>query len=254
MARSTRSPAPLRAVFVDIGDTVMRPSPSWEHIYAMAFAEYGVQVDVEDLRRALRAAYHHGGWGMDGGFEPTEETSFRRTIEIDQMAIKELGIGPMPDTFFRRLSELFMLTSNWHIFPDTHEALVALRERHLVVAAVSNWVWNLPELLHSLELVSHFDFIAASARVGYEKPDPRFFTYALERARARPEEAIHVGDHIDADVRGALASGLDAVLIDRNHRYTTADLPPGVPLITSLAELLPIVDARLAAASARAAG
>jgi REG-2-like HAD superfamily hydrolase len=252
MPRSTRPTAPLRAVFVDIGDTVMRPSPSWEHIYAMAFAEYGVQVDVEDLRRALRAAYHHGGWGMDGGFEPTEETSFRRTVEIDQMAISELGIKPMPDAFFRRLSELFMLTTNWHIFPDTHEALVALRERHLEVGAVSNWVWNLPELLHSLELVSHFDFIAASARVGFEKPDPRFFAYALERARARPEEVIHVGDHIDADVKGALAAGLDAVLIDRNQRYTTADLPPGVPLIRSLAELLPIVDARLAVAIARA--
>jgi putative hydrolase of the HAD superfamily len=254
MARSTRSPVPLRAVFVDIGDTVMRPSPSWEDIYAMAFAEYGVQVDVEDLRRALRAAYHHGGWGMDGGFEPSEETSFRRTVEIDQIAISELGIGPMPDAFFRRLSELFLLTSNWHVFPDANSALVGLRERHLVVGAVSNWVWNLPELLHSLELVSHFDFIAASARVGFEKPDPRFFAYALGRAKARPEETIHVGDHIDADVKGALAAGLDAVLIDRNHRYTTADLPPGIPLITSLAELLPIVDARLAAAPARAAG
>jgi len=254
MARSTRSPVPLRAVFVDIGDTVMRPSPSWEHIYAMAFAEYGVQVDVEDLRRALRAAYHHGGWGMDGGFEPSEETSFRRTVEIDQMAISELGMGPMPDAFFRRLSELFLLTSNWHVFPDVNQALVGLRDRHLVVGAVSNWVWNLPELLHSLELVSHFDFIAASARVGFEKPDPRFFAYALERANARPEETIHVGDHIDADVKGALAAGLDAVLIDRNHRYTTADLPPGVPLITSLVDLLPIVDARLAAAPARAAG
>ena len=30
---------PLRAVFLDIGDTVMRPNPSWEHIYAIAFEE-----------------------------------------------------------------------------------------------------------------------------------------------------------------------------------------------------------------------
>ena len=75
----TRRP-PLRAVFLDIGDTVMRPNPSWEHVYAMAFEEFGLDVDIDDLHAALRRAYHHGGWGMDGGFEPTEETSFRRTV------------------------------------------------------------------------------------------------------------------------------------------------------------------------------
>jgi putative hydrolase of the HAD superfamily len=129
-------------------------------------------------------------------------------------------------------------------------ALDALRDRGLKVGAVSNWVWQLPELLHSLELVSQFDFIAASARVGFEKPHPRIFRYALEQAGVKPAEAIHVGDHLDADVAGARKVGIGAVLIDRRERFGAADVPPGVPLIRSLSELVPIVDARLARASA----
>lgn len=241
---------PLRAVFLDIGDTVMRPNPSWEHIYAIAFEEHGVQIRLEELRDALRAAYHHGGWGFEDGFEPSEDTSFRRTVEIDQAAIAELGIGPMPDSFFRRLSELFMLVSNWHVFPDVMPALDAIRERGLKIGAVSNWVWQLPELMHSLELVSQFDFIAASARVGFEKPHPQIFRYALEQAGVEAGEALHVGDHLDADVAGAQGVGIPAVLIDRRERFGTDDLPPGTPLIRSLTELVPIVDARLARASA----
>jgi putative hydrolase of the HAD superfamily len=241
---------PLRAVFLDIGDTVMRPNPSWEHIYAIAFEEHGVEVDVEALRDALRAAYHHGGWGFEGGFEPNEETSWRRTVQIDQAAIAELGIGPMPESFYRRLSELFMLVSSWHVFPDVLPALDAVKKRGLVIGAVSNWVWQLPELLHSLELVAHFDFIAASARVGFEKPHPRIFEYALEQAGVSAGEAIHVGDHLDADVAGARAIGIEGVLIDRRNRFTPDDVPAGIPLIRSLAELLPLVDARLARASA----
>jgi putative hydrolase of the HAD superfamily len=236
---------PLRAVFLDIGDTVMRPNPSWEHIYAIAFEEHGVEVSIDDLRTALRKAYRHGGWGFEGGFDATEETSFRRTMQMDQAAIAELGIGPMPESFYRRLSELFLVTSNWHIFPDVLPALDALCGRRLVVGAVSNWVWQLPELLHSLELVRHFDFIAASARVGFEKPHPAIFRYALEQAGVHPAEALHVGDHLDADVEGALAVGIGAVLIDRRERFASGDVPDGVPLIRSLAELLPIVDARL---------
>lgn len=235
---------------MDVGDTVMRPSPSWEQIYAMAFAEYGIEVDVEALRTALRQAYHHGGWGIGDGFEPNEETSFQRTVEIDRMAIAGLGLGPLPDDFFRRLSELFLVTSNWHIFPEVPGALDGLRARHLIVGAVSNWVWSLPELLHSLQLVSHFDFIAASARVGFEKPHPGIFRYALERAGVQPDEVIHVGDHLDADVEGAMKVGIAPILIDRNDRYRLDELPAGVPLITALDQLLPIVDARGVAGAA----
>jgi len=237
--------APLRAVFLDIGDTVMRPNPSWEGVYALALREHGIEVDVEELRQALRRAYHHGGWGMENGFEPTEETSFRRTVEIDAAAIAELGLEPMPDDFFRRLSELFTVTSHWHIFPDAYPALRELQARDLVVGAVSNWVWNLPELLHALDLVRHFDFIAASARIGFEKPHPRIFEWALAKAKVEPESVIHVGDHVDADIDGARGVGIGGVLIDRDRRYRPEDVPEDVPVIHSLAELLPIVDARL---------
>jgi REG-2-like HAD superfamily hydrolase len=236
---------PLRAVFLDIGDTVMRPNPSWEHVYAMGFEEFGVNVDIDELHAALRRAYHHGGWGMEGGFEPNEETSFQRTVAIDAAAIAEMGLQPMPEAFYRRLSELFLVTSHWHIFPDAYPTLEALQARGLIVGAVSNWVWNLPELLHALDLVRHFDFIAASARVGFEKPHPRIFQWALDKAGVEPAAVVHVGDHVDADVEGAHGVGIDAVLIDRVGRYAADAVPEGVPVIRSLDELLPIVDARL---------
>ena len=237
----------LRAVFLDIGDTVLRPNPSWEHIYGIAFAEYGIEVGMDELRAALRRAYHHGGWGVEKGFVATEESSFQRTMELDRAALADLGLAPLPESFFRRLSELFMLTTTWHVFPDVRPTLVALRERGLVIGAVSNWVWQLPELLHSLELVSHFDFIAASARIGYEKPAPEIFRWALEQAGVGPAEALHVGDHLDADVKGATAAGIAAVLIDRHDRFKEADLAGSAPLIRSLAELVGLVDARLGA-------
>lgn len=235
---------PVRAVFLDIGDTVMRPNPSWEAVYAIAFAEYGVHVEIEDLYAALRRAYHHGGWGGEGGFEPTEETSFRRTVAIDAAAIAELGIGPMPEEFYRRLSQLFMVTSHWHVFPDAERAIIALTDRGITLGAVSNWVWSLPELLHSLDLVRHFAFIAASARIGFEKPHPRIFEWALEQAGVEPSAVIHVGDHVDADVLGATAVGIDAVLIDRHGRYAPDDVPGGTPVITDLDALVDLVDAR----------
>jgi putative hydrolase of the HAD superfamily len=69
----------------------------------------------------------------------------------------------------------------------------------------------------------------------------------MEQAGVTPEEALHVGDHLDADVQGARSLGIGAVLIDRRGRFDTGDVPPDVPLIRSLDELLPLVDARRSA-------
>lgn len=235
---------PVRAVFLDIGDTIMRPEPSWEAVYAIAFREFGIDVDIEALHRALRRAYHHGGWGMEGGFDPSHETSYQRTVAIDSAAIAELGMEPMPDEFYRRLADLFMETEHWHVFPESHPILEALHQRDLVVGAVSNWVWSLPDLLGSLDLGGGFDFVAASARIGFEKPHPRIFEWALERAGVSPASVLHIGDHVDADVAGAAGVGIGGVLIDRQHRYRSEEIPADTPVIRSLEELLPIIDAR----------
>lgn len=234
----------LRAVLLDIGDTIMRPEPSWEHVYQLALREYGVDVDADPLREALRSVFNSGGYGFEGRFDATEETSHRRSIELDRKAMQQLGLPEMPDEFFVRLNEMFLLTSHWHVFPDVYAVLDALKERGLTLGVVSNWIWTLPDLLHALDLVSKFDFIVASSRIGYEKPHRGIFDHALELAGVPPAAAMHVGDNVRADVEGALAVGIAPVLIDRHDRGVEA--PAGVPLIRSLDELLPLVDARLA--------
>jgi putative hydrolase of the HAD superfamily len=130
------------------------------------------------------------------------------------------------------------------VFPDVLPALEALKARGLIVGAVSNWAWQLPELLDALGLGRFMDFVAVSARVGYDKPHPGIFEWALGQAGVPADTVLHVGDHLDADVAGARGVGIDAVLVDRRGRY---DPPPDhVPVVESLDGLLPLVDARLA--------
>jgi len=237
------SPTPLRAVFVDVGETLMRPDPSWEALYARAFADYGVTVEIVALQVALRSVYQGGGYGFDGTFEPSPERSHQRLVEMDRWAFSQLDLAPVPDDFFVHLASLFADPASWLVFADVRPALAALKARGLVVGAVSNWAWQLPELLEGLGLTADMDFVAASARIGYDKPHPGIFQWALERAGVAADEVIHVGDHLDADVAGARAVGIEAVLIDRRGRY--ADPPADVPILRTMDELLPLVDARL---------
>ncbi|HEX7298347.1 MAG TPA: HAD family hydrolase, partial [Solirubrobacteraceae bacterium] len=72
-----------------------------------------------------------------------------------------------------------------------------------------------------------------SAELGVGKPHAAIFRAALERlGTAGP--ALHVGDSIEADVAGARAAGLEAVLVVRDG----AAAPDGVRTVSSLAQLL----------------
>jgi putative hydrolase of the HAD superfamily len=67
------------------------------------------------------------------------------------------------------------------------------------------------------------DDVVDSHVVGFEKPDPRIFAHALERSGAAPGTTLHVGDLYAADVVGARAAGLHALLLDPHGDWPPVD-------------------------------
>ena len=62
-----------------------------------------------------------------------------------------------------------------------------------------------------LALDRYFSFSFSAAEVGVGKPAPAMFEAALGHNGARPEEAVHIGDHPVDDVQGASAVGMHTV-------------------------------------------
>ena len=63
---------------------------------------------------------------------------------------------------------------------------------------------------------SEWDFGVFSGIEGIEKPDPRIYEVALERAgNIAPEETLHIGDSMRKDYLPAKSVGMHALLLDR---------------------------------------
>jgi putative hydrolase of the HAD superfamily len=233
------------AVFLDLGDTLVRAHPSWASVYLSTFPEFGIEATEEQLEDALRTATRSGAWEFEGPFEATEEGSFQRLMALDRLVFGRLGYHDLPESFFRAIDAAFHRRAAWHVFPDVLPALDAMRAAGLRLGVVSNWGWTAPELLHLLELASNFEVLAISARVGYQKPHPAIFQHALDQLGASPADAIHVGDDPIADVVGARRAGIEPVLIVREHRRASipdADVrADGAPLIGDFAGLLDLL-------------
>jgi putative hydrolase of the HAD superfamily len=97
---------------------------------------------------------------------------------------------------------------------------------------VSNTSRDLDEIVAAFALAEYVEFAVASVEIGLAKPSPAIFGAALERAGALAGEAVMVGDSVEDEVKGALACGMGAVLLDRSGRH---DLP--LPTIRTLADL-----------------
>jgi putative hydrolase of the HAD superfamily len=77
---------------------------------------------------------------------------------------------------------------------------------------LSNHVPELEGIVEALGLSNVIDAVVNSARTGYEKPHPE--AYAAGRAAAGdPDELWMVGDNHVADVAGAEAAGIRAILV-----------------------------------------
>lgn len=97
-----------------------------------------------------------------------------------------------------------------------------LRELHgrYKLGVVSNFA--IPECvvklleLHGLDEL--FDVVIVSGAVNKRKPSVEIFRKALETLGVKAEEAVFVGDTVDADVQGAKAAGMRTIYIERRQQ------------------------------------
>ena len=208
----------LRAVFFDVGNTLIYPHPSVSEVCRHILAEEGHVHDlsaIEDLM-PLVDEYYEDRYRADDTFWTDEGETSQVWVGMYSLMCRRLGIEDEAERIARRVYDAFGFAEHWRAYEDVERAFERLRGRGLRLGVISNWDGRLESLLAGLGLGSLLDTTVCSAAVGLHKPDPRIFELACERLGVEPDEAAHVGDHHYADVLGARATGLAAVLIDRH--------------------------------------
>jgi len=134
---------------------------------------------------------------------------------------------------------------NLAIYGDTHPVLSALQAHGYRLGVISNlWAFPANQLFEVNGLSAYFEHKIYSFEVGHSKPEPEIFMAACARFGVDPHECLMVGDHPDSDIRGALAVGMNAVMIDRERTWDEDRIPQGIPVIRTLVELQDALIAR----------
>ena len=105
------------------------------------------------------------------------------------------------------------------IFNDVYRNLEYLKEKNILAAGITNMESKGDQLIHTLKLNNHLEFIVTSKDADSEKPDSKIFNFCLNKANILPENAIIVGDQIESDISGAVKASIKPILIDRYGYY-----------------------------------
>ena len=222
------------AVFFDAGETLVHPHPTFPDLFARTLREQGYDVTAEAVRERGHVVFER--FRSAARANDLWTTSFERSRrfwrDVYGVFIRELGIADA-DGLMDVLYATFTDLANYRVFEDVPPVLDRLRDAGIVLGVVSNFEEWLEQLLEHLGVRSYFSVSVVSGVEGVEKPDPRIFELAMERAGVRPDVSVYVGDNPEFDVDPALEAGMFPVLLDRRGRFPDA----GGARITSMGEL-----------------
>ncbi|MHC4262835.1 MAG: HAD-IA family hydrolase [Planctomycetota bacterium] len=212
----------LKAVLLDVGNTLLYEQPPRHIIYAEAARERGLVVEDARMLELMRAAHSGLPTRIDGAYRYSDRwfSKFIERIYVDELGLSRDWLSALVDSLFDRFEQ----AETFRIFDGAETFLEALGERGLIRGVVSNWSSRLPRVLEAKNLAGHFDFVVCSAIEACEKPDARIFQLALDRAGCRPDEAVHCGDHPLKDGL-AVQVGMRAVVVDHFDKTPQTDLP-----------------------------
>jgi FMN hydrolase / 5-amino-6-(5-phospho-D-ribitylamino)uracil phosphatase len=96
------------------------------------------------------------------------------------------------------------------LFDDALPALMRISARYPVVA-LSNGSAD----LRRIGLAEFFKDSISAKHLGFGKPKPEAFLAAAQALGLPPHQVLHVGDDLQLDIQGALATGMQAAWVNR---------------------------------------
>jgi HAD superfamily hydrolase (TIGR01549 family) len=106
------------------------------------------------------------------------------------------------------------------VIEGAFEVLEAIKKEGYRIGMIANGdSASIRSIIETTGLHDYFDVIVISEEVGIEKPYQSIFDVALAKLAVKAENAVMVGNRIDADILGANRAGIKSVWFRWNGRY-----------------------------------
>lgn len=211
----------MKYLLWDFDGTLGYREGMWAGALAEVLQRQDILVAIEQLRPYLQTGFpwHRADLVRARGISADEWWHGLNPIFENVFLAVGVAAERIP-TMIREMRTTYCDPAHWKLFDDTIPALEYLATegwRHIML---SNHVPELLHILHALHISHYFEYIFNSAETGCEKPHPQAFQ-AVRQVLDTPEYVWMIGDSYEADIAGAEAAGIRAILVRKKHERST---------------------------------
>ncbi|MCC3815555.1 HAD family hydrolase [Vibrio parahaemolyticus] len=111
-------------------------------------------------------------------------------------------------------------------FPGVKEMLTDLRKHYKLVVITNGPIFSQHPKLKATQMDEWVDHIIVGGEEPEEKPAASIFQKALNLVDIKPEEALHIGDSLAADIAGANNMGILSVWVNATGASSPTEITP----------------------------
>lgn len=200
--------ADIKALYFDLDHTLWDFEANSALTFKSLFSEYDIALDLTQFL-AVYIPNNNVYWKRyrEGKID-------KETLRFERLKTVFDALNyPTTNTLIDDLSDAYIQTLPEYnvLFEGAIEILTALKP-HFNLHIITNGFQDVQYFkMKNSGLLPFFDTVTDSSSVGVKKPDPKIFEHALKVGQVAPNEAVMIGDNLEADIEGALSTGMHAV-------------------------------------------
>ena len=221
----------IEHVFFDLDHTLWDFERNSALTFKKILLESNIDVKFEDFIKTyipINANY----WKLYRDEEVSKEAlrygRLKETFDAVNYRIEDRTIDFLSEEYIHQLPNFN------YLFEGTFEILEYLKRKYQL-HIITNGFEEIQTLkMEKSGISSFFNEIITSESVGVKKPNPRVFEYALKKTSAEARKSIMIGDNLEADIQGALNSGIHVLHYNSEN---TKNIPKNIPSVNHLLEI-----------------
>jgi YjjG family noncanonical pyrimidine nucleotidase len=217
-------------VFFDLDHTLWDFDKNSELAFAKIFSKNHPSIDISSFVE-IYAPINQACWKLyQVDLLSHEELRYKRlrdSFDALNYSISDDEILQMSDDYITYLPE------NNRLFEGANEILDYLSVKYKLHIITNGFSEVQYKKIHNSGLSDYFSTVTNSEMAGVKKPHPKIYEHALSISKASKSTSIMIGDCIDADVKGALDFGIEAIYFNPEKK----EVPLTVVTISKLIEL-----------------
>ncbi|WP_455496875.1 YjjG family noncanonical pyrimidine nucleotidase [Coprobacter sp.] len=212
-------------LFIDLDDTIWDFRANSKVALEIVYDQYGLNEYYplfdeyyriySERNTELWSLYHHGRISKENLVAERFRYPLQRIGIHNDKLVSQLNTD-----YLSALSEQGLLVEGAKVLLDY------LKGRSYRLHIISNGFKEVQfKKMKSAGIDSYFEEVVLSDEIGVNKPHPDIFKYALEKTSSSRDTSLMIGDNYDADILGAMRSGIDQIYFNPFQKHIPDEHP-----------------------------